>query len=144
MNKLGGFTTQVRQEENAYLPHIGYRLLEHLLNVIIMNKSKKSSVPENTAIKAYSYQLAQGSKATSITVSHLRRIPVFVRIVITSERLSLQRLPFNLGKYQKSALKNRALRRISTPKLIKDTYINFINLKEFQKPDQKLQSKILP
>ncbi|NJL78290.1 MAG: hypothetical protein HC836_10450 [Richelia sp. RM2_1_2] len=101
-----------------------------------MNISKKSSVSENIAIKGYSHQLAQGSKVTSITVFHLQQIPVVVRIVITDEGLSLQHKSFNLGKYQKSALKNRTLRRISTPKLTKDTYINLLNLKEFQNPDQ--------
>ncbi|MGB3760500.1 MAG: hypothetical protein WBA07_29685 [Rivularia sp. (in: cyanobacteria)] len=103
-----------------------------------MNKSKKSSVSENTAIKGYVHQLAQDSKAASPTVSHLQQMPIFVRIVITSEGLSLQRKPFNLSKYQISTLKNRTLQQISTPSLKKDTCINFINLKEFQKPDQQV------
>lgn len=109
-----------------------------------MNKSKKFSVSENTAIKGCVHQLAQDNKAASPTVSHLKQMPIFVRIFITSEGLSLQRQPFNLSKYQKSALKNRTLQQILIPSLKKDTCINLVNLKEFQKPDQQVQSKILP
>ncbi len=109
-----------------------------------MNKSKKSSVSGNTPTKGYLHQLIQGSKATFTTTSHLRRMPVFVSILITSEGLSLQRRSFNFGKYQKLTSKNRTLRQIPTLSSKKDTYIHFFDLGEFQKPDQKTLSKILP
>lgn len=125
MNKLGGFKIQVHQEGNTYLPHTYWVQITRILTAIIMNKSKKSSVSGNTPRKGYSHQIIQSTKATLTITSHLRRMPVFVSIVITSVCLSLQRQPFNFGKFQKSALRNRTLRQIPTLSLKKGTCINF-------------------